>query len=253
MSITRTKYGFQNGTFTYADSTKEQLYVGRVVRVENVTETRNWSDTLDYTDHRSTSCTYALVWLGTHGAPPRHVWGGTYISGKYRPLLDTSPYTAARDLAPHEQFAWVDCTNLFADRNGERFDAVADSFSDQLLWGGPEMLEALAAFDAHTAAEEAAREAKMKADAAAREAAIAVDRAKNEARAAKKAAKDAAGKAEAEKMLARIPAKGTTVTVDGITGKVFWIGASKYYGKWSARAGVKDSRGVAHWIPAEKF
>ena len=70
---------------------------------------------------------------------------------------------------------------------------------------------------------------------------------------AKKQAKEDALRSEAEKLLARIPAKGTMVTVDGFTGQVFWTGVSKYYGKFNARAGVKNSKGEVQWIDATKF
>ena len=76
---------------------------------------------------------------------------------------------------------------------------------------------------------------------------------KKVARDAKKTAKEAVLKAEAEKLLSRIPAKGTVVTVDGFTGKVFWAGVSKYYGAFNARAGVKDSKGEVRWVEATKF
>ncbi|MBM3301367.1 MAG: hypothetical protein FJY85_15615, partial [Deltaproteobacteria bacterium] len=48
------------------------LFPNRVVRVQRMTEERNWSDTLDYSDWRSTNVVYALVWLGTHGVPPEN-------------------------------------------------------------------------------------------------------------------------------------------------------------------------------------
>jgi hypothetical protein len=124
-----------------------------------------------------------------------------------------------------------------------------DTFDQQLLWGGPEMLEDLAAWDAAMetlkalAAEE--RAAAAKAAETQRQATI--------AKAEKKAAKEAQLKDLAEALLARIPVKGTTVTVDGFTGKVFWTGVSKYRNAYNARAGVKDSNGEIAWIDAAKF
>jgi hypothetical protein len=223
--------------------TTERLFVGRVVRIEQVTETRNWSDTLDYTDMRSTACTWALVYLGTHGVAPRDYFG--------RSIAQCSPasWDEPRDLEVGEQFAWVDCTNLFADRNGFRLEATVDTLGDQLLWGGPEMLDALRLHDAFEAkrAAEAAEEASRRAAARQAETLIAAEKA------AKKAAKDDAARLEAEKLIARIPPKGTTVTVDGFTGKVFWTGTTKYRGKWSSRAGIKDSKGTVQWVPADRF
>ena len=222
---------------------KEAHFTGRVVRTEVVTETRNWSDTMDYTDYRSTKCIYALVYLGRHGVAPYNR-GGRNITG-------TSPIPGAptRDLTVGERFAWVDCTNLFSYRGVPVLTAEVDAFDMQLLWGGPEMLEDLASWDDHqivlqkAAAEE--REAAAKAAEAQRQATI--------AKAEKKAAKEAQLRASAEALLARIPAKGTTVTVDGFTGKVFWTGVSKYRGAYNARAGVKDSKGEVAWIDAAKF
>ena len=100
----------------------KRLYVGRVIRVEKVVEVRNWSDTMDYSDYRSTSCTWALVWLGTHGVPPR-------VHGA-RPIRDWYG-NPERDLAPEEQFAWVDCTNIFTDRGMPSHEA-ADRKSTRL-------------------------------------------------------------------------------------------------------------------------
>jgi hypothetical protein len=233
----RAQYGTNN------PETTERLFVGRVVRIETTVETRNWSDTLDYTDMRSTSCTWALVYLGTHGVPPRDHFG--------RPIAQCSPssWDEPRDLEVGEQFGWVDCTNLFADRNGFRLEATVDTLGDQLLWGGPEMLDALTLWDAHAAQLAVEAEEKRVAAEAARKAALVLEAEK----AAKKAAKDDAARIEAEKLIARIPPKGTTVTVDGFTGKVFWTGASKYYGKWTARAGVKNAKGTVQWVSADRF
>jgi len=233
-------------TTTAAHSTQitkdETLFVGRVVRTEVVTETRNWSDTMDCTDYRSAKCTYALVYLGRHGIAP---------SKTGRPTTGTSPIpgTPTRDLAVAERFAWVDCTNLFSWRGCPTLEPQVDTFDQQLLWGGPEMLEDLAAWDAHmeTLKARAAEERAAAAEAAEAQRVALV------AKAAKKAAKEAQLKASAEALLSRIPVKGTTVTVDGFTGKVFWVGVSKYRGAYNARAGVKDSKGEVAWIDAAKF
>ena len=218
-------------------------FLGRVVRTEVVTETRNWSDTMDYTDYRSTKCIYALVYMGRHGIAPMTRAGRT-VAG-----VNPYPGSELRDLEAGERFAWIDCTNLFSYRGVPVLVATVDTFDMQLLHGGPEMFDDLAAWDAHqvvlqkAAAEE--REAAAKAAEAQRQATV--------AKAEKKAAKEAQLKASAEALLARIPAKGTTVTVDGFTGKVFWTGVSKYRGAYNARAGVKDSKGEVAWIDAAKF
>jgi hypothetical protein len=241
MPITKTNCRLNSGNLDSVDV----LFANRVVRIEQLTETRNWSDTLDYTDMRASMATYALVWLGTHGVSPRS-WHG-------RPMADAVPsrFDEPRALEFHEQFAWVDCTNMFVDRIGYALQAEVDGehgmFGDPLMWAN------LIAWESHhkAVAEKSAEELRIKQEA--RQAAEAAVAAKKAASKAKRAAKDAVLKAAAEGMLARIPAKGTKVTVDGFTGKVFWIGCSKYRGKWSARAGVKNAKGEVSWIPAEKF
>ena len=231
----------------YRTFEKETLYLGRVVRVETTTETRNWSDTLDYTDMRSTTCTYALVYLGHEGKKPRHHHVGSRL------FVTDAPWYEVEALDIGDRFAWVDCTNLFADRTGYRLAPVADTMGDLLLYSGVDVYDELAAWEAYHKAAAEARLVELQSAEASRKAAEAAEQAKAAARQAKKQAKEDALKAEAEKLLARIPAKGTTVTIDGFTGKVFWIGVSKHYGKFNARAGVKDSKGEVVWVDAARF
>jgi len=232
----------------YKTNAPELLLRGRVIRIEKTSETRNWSDTLDYTDHRSTECTWALVYLGTHGVAPRD-WHGRMIAHIKDPSWETP-----RDLTVGERFAWLDCTNLFGDRHGYLLAAEVDTVGDLLIAGGKESIyDQLAAWEAHHKAALEARVAEHTAKEAIRLAAAKDEAEKKAARAAKAAEKDAVLKAAAEGHLARIPAKGTQVTVDGFTGKVFWIGVSKYYGKFSARAGVKDTKGIVRWVEATAF
>jgi len=226
----------------------ETFFRGRVLQVEKTTESRNWSDTLDYTDFRSTECTWALVYIGIHGVAP-HSRVGRTITYHAPP-----PWETPRDLEAGERFAWVDCTNLFADRNGYRLEAEVDTVGDLLIAGGVENIyDQLAAWEAHHAAVRAANLAEQGRIAARRAEEEKIRREREEIRLAKKQAKDAAGKAAAEALLPKIPAKGTVVTVDGFTGKVFWIGVNKYRGVWSAKAGVKDSRGDVRWVDSSKF
>jgi hypothetical protein len=208
---------------------------------------------MDYSDYRTTSCTYAMIYLGHHGVP-----GDTTHSARIMTHVNVQtgmyPNTyAPRDLEVHERFAWVDCTNLFSDRFGYSLKADEDTFGDVMLHCGAEIYDELAAFEAHHTAVRDARIAESARQEAIRKAAEEVEKAKKAARQAKKEAKEAELKASAEKFLARIPAKGTEVTVDGFTGKVFWTGATKYRGSWSARAGVKNGKGEVVWVPAEKF
>jgi hypothetical protein len=228
----------------YRTFDKETLYLGRVVRVETTTETRNWSDTLDYTDMRSTTCTYALVYLGHEGKKPRHHHVGNRL------FVTDAPWYEVEALDIGDRFAWVDCTNLFTT---SALQPVADTMGDLLLYSGVDVYDELAAWEAYHKAAAEARLVELQQAEAARKAAEAAEQSKAAARQAKKQAKEDALKAEAEKLLARIPAKGTTVTIDGFTGKVFWLGVSKHYGKFNARAGVKDSKGEVVWVDAARF
>lgn len=90
-----------------------------------------------------------------------------------------------------------------------------------------------------------------------REAEIAEQRAKfNERLEAERLQKErlAAGKLAAEQLLAEhAPEKDAEVTVDGVTGKVFWKGVKYYRNSWRSTVGVKDKYGTAHWIDIKKF
>ena len=240
MPITKTNY-----TNSYNISSVDALFVDRVIRIQEMDEVRNWSDTLDYMDMRGVTATYALVWLGTHGVPPEVRHG--------RPMTYSTPcsWDKPRDLEFHEQFAWVDCTNMFVDRNGYSLKATVDG--EYGLFGEPLMWANLVAWEAYHKAAAEKRAEELRIEQEARHAAEEAEKAKRAARHAKKVAKEATMKAEAEKLLARIPTKGTIVTIDGFTGQIFWAGCSKYYGKWSARAGVKNAKGEVAWISADKF
>lgn len=243
MPIIKNSRDWQTGVVT-----SETLLRGRVLKVEKTTETRNWSDTLDYSDHRSTECTWALVYIGTYGVAPRG-WNGRVITH----IKDAS-WETPRDLTVGERFAWVDCTNLFGDRCGYDLEPSVDNVGDLLLAGGigpdGDIYDQLAAWEAHHKAELEARVAEHAKKEAEYAAAAKLEAEKKAARDAKKAAKEALLKAEAEKLLARAPAKGTVATVNGFTGKVIWTGVAKYYGKFNARVGLKDTKGNVQWIDA---
>lgn len=231
------------------DHVTYSLFAGRVLKVEKTVETRNWSDTLDYSDYRTTNCTYALVWLGTHGLPPsKSTTRPMAHYGSVRSPSDHMPdylAAAARDLEFFEQFAWVDCTNLFSDRNGYTLAAAEDA-----LGGEPLMWANYIAWQAYM---DSAREAAAAAAAKKAEAIRLVEEekaAKAAARAAAAEAKLAATKDEAAVLMAKLPPKGTKVTVKGVTGQLFWTGIKAYRGVNSARIGVKDSTGTAHWFSA---
>lgn len=237
-------------THVFLGCEEQRLFEGKVLRVERRAEYRNVSDTLDYSDWQTITATWALVWLGDRGVAPRITHHERVVTGAEVSSWDADK---VRDLTIGEQYAWLDCSNVFADRNGFSLEAEVDTFDMQLLHGGPAMIEGVTAWEAFHKARLAAAAEEARKVTAAREAAEAAEKAKRDAAAAKKAAKVAVLKAEAEAKLARIPAKGTAVTIDGFTGVVFWKGVKSYYGKWSARAGVKNAKGEVAWVDAEKF
>ena len=227
-------------------NTSELFFEGKVLKVESTREDRNWSDTLDYSDYRATTCTWALVWLGEHGVVPSR---RGFTTARPMAFIEEASWMVRQPLAPAEQFAWIDCTNLFSDRHGYALLATVDENWKQAAFGGPVMWENYLLWQA------AQEQLKVDASKAFDERCIAEAKLKAaaDAKVAVKAAKDAALKTAAEALLARIPAKGTVVTVNGFTGKIFWTGVAKYRNQWNANAGVKDTKGTVQWISASMF
>lgn len=233
-------------TFGYEE---KRLFEGRVLRVKHGSEYRNVSDTMDYSDWQTVKTVWALVWLGTRGLPPRFAPGEVVTSVE----VSSWDLDKVRDLTIGEQYAWIDCSNIFADRYGYALYPEVDSLEMQLLHGGPEMIEGLAAWEAfHTARREQFLEEARKA-AEEREAAEAAEAEKKAAREAKKAAREVAQKAEAENLLRRVPEKGSKVTVQGVSGTIAWMGVTKHYGKFNARVGVRPEKGGEMiWVDAKE-
>lgn len=229
---------------TGAISSTKIFFQNRVFKVEVVEEERNHSGTLDYSDYRNTRCTYALVWLGPRGVPPyKHPIPRFYTVGPKLPrqLTHLTPcsWEIERDLEPHEQWAWVDCTNLFGDF---QLDVEVDPFPMLLAFHGPRIIDSFRTW----VAEQEAAQAKIVED---------YNRAREAERLAKEQEKEAdeAAYDAAHDLIVRAPKKGTTVTVDGFTGQVFWTGVKKYRGTWGARAGIKSQDGKVIWVDAAKF
>jgi len=103
------------------NKTVEFTYVNRVVRVEKRKEERNHSDTLDYSDWRTTECTLALVYTGR--VAREDSW------------IDHRHYAAGTELPIEKRFFWLDCTNIFAWRN----ESVREAFVDDPNTWEPEM------------------------------------------------------------------------------------------------------------------
>ena len=247
MSITITKSRYNSETNKYNKETSEG-FAGRVVRIMQRSEYRNLSDTLDYSDFQTITATYALVWLGTHGLAGRRERG--YVGDLPRVDHDSqfriSCGDAARDLAAHEQFGWIDCTNAFVWRGCDelvpRVDEVLDAGA----------VAALPVWEAEQKRLDDERLAQIAADKVRREAEAAAEAAKKAAREAKKAAKLEASKAAADADYVMVaPMKGSIVTVAGFTGTLFWIGVKEYRGQYGVRIGVKDAKGNVQWGAAK--
>ena len=231
----------------------ETVFEGRVLELANTREQRNWSDTYDYTDYRTTECTYALVWLGTHNLPPRAP--NVTSKGVSRPScyykVASFEEKDVRDLEFHEQFAWVDCTNLFSWRGDPSLKPEVDTAmaeGDPLMWANYIAWKGYMKGLEDKSLRMAVEEEKAK-----------VEKAEKEAKAkAVKEAKKEKQKQEVEAAMLLTPEKNTEVTINGFTGRVFWKGVKEYRGKWRGTVGVKNNYGevvwvdVSHWVSGVK-
>lgn len=232
MPITVTGFSYETQRHSLAPET---AFAGRVVRIMERAETRNVSGTLDYTDNQHFTAVYALVWLGEHGVPPQDRWG--------RPVAYHKQYRSdvSRDLLPHEQFAWVDCTN---DMTWRGADILHPSVDDVLEAGAA---AALPVWEAEQKRLEEERAAKAAADRLKWEEEERKVAARNAAREAKKAAKLADSRRVADDEAARLPSRGTRVTLGKVSGELFWIGVKAYRGQYQCRVGVRDAAGNVTW------
>lgn len=232
MPITVTGFSIETQRHSLAPETQ---FAGRVVRIMQQPETRNVSGTLDYTDARCLTAVYALVWLGEHGVPPQDRYGMPRAHHKqYR-------HDTVRDLLPHEQFAWIDCTNEMTWRGA---DILRPSVDDVLEAGAVAALPVWEAEQQRLADERAAKaeEVRRRMEEESRKVAE-----RNAAREAKKAAKLADSRVAADDDAARLPAKGSRVTLGKVSGELFWIGVKAYRGQYQCRVGVKDASGNVTW------
>lgn len=224
---------------------------GRVVAIKRYRENVNTSDTLDYSDYQVKECIEALVWLGPHGKANRYD-------------------LEERDLAIHEQFQWVPCSSYMSWRNLTHHEVAVDAspvtheFTDGCThYSEITVLQAdvtkchdpalATAWDGYL--EHLARVKSKEADDAREHARLAAEEkakrdAKEDAREAKKIARLEASQRAAQALLSSSPKKGARVKVGDFTGTVFWSGATKHRGKFSARLGVKDTSGKVVWCDA---
>ena len=215
-----------------------KIFVGRVLKVKNFVARRNMSDTLDYTDSRKVECCEAFVWLGTHAVPPTDHYGKptTTVYSQLN-LVHNKP----RELAMEEQFAWIDCSNHFVWRGSDHLVPTVDETIEEGA------LKALPVWESHQKflAEEHSK--KIAAEKAKQEEQDRINAEKEAIKAAKKAAKLESSKSVAEADFARLPAKGTVVSIGDSTGILFWSGIKAYRGQYTCRVGVKDNKGNVEW------
>lgn len=206
----------------------ETCFSGRVVRVEQRRELRNWGAPAspDASCYIDTDCTFALVWVG-----------GT---------LSDVELGLVRWLQPSNRFVWLDCTNINADWAGYGLGATVDA---EMGAGDPAMWADYAAWQQT----ETARKAKEAQEAEAKAAELVARKARDAAAKAKRTAKLEAQRAGVEAAMARTPAKGTEVTVGDFAGRVFWSGVKMYRGNWKGTVGLKDSRGDVRWVDSSHW
>lgn len=214
MPLITQKHGFDVATQRYTrEGDPITEYEGRVVARYDLLLTRNFSDTLDYSDYQTAQVVKIVVKLDAPIADRYHYYSNP-LYRKGDPFVELEVFSS--------QYTWR-CPSDFVS-------ATVDA--------SPELIAEHEAFLAGRHAEvaaEAARVAQEKLE----------EEKKEAARRAVAEAREAARKAEAEAVLAGMPEKGTRVTVCGmkypepVVGTVFWKGVKQYRGKWHARLGVK--------------
>lgn len=122
---------------------------GRVLKIRTYVDTRNHSDTLDYSDFRSTNVTEALVYIGRTIEAERE--------GETRAYLPGVGYCdVGAEIPVERRFAWVDCTNLFVWRGSPERTPRLDELA--LLDG--QLIQDFEVWTAHNEAVTAKRDAE---------------------------------------------------------------------------------------------
>lgn len=160
------------------------LYAGRTVEVRTYEATRNHSDTLDYSDFRTTNVTEALVYIGRRA--PEYTWDRLKAADDSVGHRCTSHDECRdnyemghlcweekhgwKDLLIQDRFVWVDCTNLFVWRGSPHcapeVDAVMEGelAEDYAAWQAYWVEQAAIAHERQKANEKARLEAQAKAE-----------------------------------------------------------------------------------------
>lgn len=118
------------GKKEYLGARPDAPFGSPVLQIRTSVESRNHSDTLDYTDYQMTKVTQALVYIGHHVELPR-------------------------------RFQWIDCTNLFTWRGVPERQPVVD----ELALLNEHILEDYTLWSQHMEAERQKELAKQKAHA----------------------------------------------------------------------------------------
>lgn len=218
---------------------KREFFKNAVVKMVTQKESRNLSDTLDYSDFHTVQAKYALVWLPALGTAGRYYLHAQNIEGlqtKVATILDANSgmgkaYETALNLPAEYQFAWVDCTNQLSWRTAISRDAEIDAFSAVV----PFTLQLIEAYIAYCEYVDV-KHAELIAEKQARLARIAEQEQKQHAEAL--ADQNLKHMLEIE-FTRRGCKKGVSVNTPRGAAKISWTGVQKYRGKWNARVGVR--------------
>lgn len=218
----------------------EVAFQNRVVAIKRYLARKNVSDTLDVSDYQTVEVVKALVWLGQENFPP------TYYDYAVEPKI-RYPHTGyeKRELEPIEQFAWVDCSNIFIWRGAPELRPEVDEGS-QLDPEAAAMYPLWQSFvqDKIKLLTEQINK---------RNAEIAAAKAAEMEKKMKKAEKLESTRAAANADYDKLPPIGTAMEVDGFTGRLFWKAVKPFRGKYKARIGLRDVNGFVKWVDADKL
>jgi hypothetical protein len=125
---------------------EEVKHLGEVVDIRKFRAMRNWADTLDYTDYRSTDVVEALVYVGRRASSDRFAQQKQEVKTLGLPK---HYYAAGEELLPIDRFEWLDCTSLFVDRGVPAMHpAVDDIRHPDVVIDYIEFLEATRVYEA---------------------------------------------------------------------------------------------------------
>lgn len=223
-------------------NTQRELFKNAVLKLHTQSESRNCSDTLDYSDFQTVTARYALVWLPALDASMKYYLrnDGPSLNGVKQivAVLVNADYSfgdangaSASKLPAEQQFAWIDCSNHMAWRYGVTRAPEMDAFAAVTHFTA-QMLEAYFVYDEN--------QKKLAIDA---EKAVMAAKSREDERLKKAAAEEQAEQALKHSLEIKLASggfkKGVSVKTSKGSGKIAWTGITKYRGKWDARIGVR--------------